>query len=61
VIGGTLAAASDRLAYVDAGSQLDFKVVLSSYLNTMFSIGYAFARDRCGQRTSELMFSLKLL
>lgn len=47
--------------YLDAGAQLDFRVVISSYLNTTFSAGYAAAQDRHGRRSTELMFSLRLL
>jgi len=43
------------------GAQLDFRVVLFSYLNTTFSIGYA-TRWRDGGGTSdEIMVSLKIL
>jgi hypothetical protein len=47
--------------YLDAGAQLDFRVVISSYLNTTFSVGYAAAQDRHGRRSTELMLSLRLL
>lgn len=60
VLGGNLAS-SNRLAYTNAGSQLDFKIVLASYLNTTFSIGYAAAKQHGAHRSSELMLSLKLL
>jgi len=61
VIGGNLASPGNRQFFADAGMQLDFKVVISSYLNTTFSVGGAAAEDRNGHRSQELMISLKLL
>jgi len=61
VMVGNLASAADRRFLGDAGMQLDFKVVISSYLNTTFSVGGAAAQDRNGRRSEELMISLKLL
>ncbi len=61
VIGGNLASSPDRRIVGNAGMQLDFKVVISSYLNTTFSVGGAATQDRNGRRSQELMISLKLL
>ena len=61
VIVGNMASAVDRQFYGDAGMQVDFRVVISSYLNTTFSVGAAAAEDRNGRRSEELMISLKLL
>jgi hypothetical protein len=52
---------ADRQYYVDIGSQLDFRVVLFTYLNTTVSAGYAGATDRHGRVTTEYMISLKIL
>jgi len=61
VIVGNMASSVDRRFFGDAGMQVDFKVVISSYLNTTFSVGGAAAQDRNGRRSEELMISLKLL
>jgi hypothetical protein len=50
-----------RNYYVDFGGQLDFRVVLFTYLNTTFSAGYAGATDRNGHVSTEYMISLKIL
>jgi hypothetical protein len=50
-----------RGAYTDIGTQLDFRVVLFTYLNGTFSAGYAGAVDRQGNATTEYMISLKIL
>jgi hypothetical protein len=52
---------SVRNAYFDLGAQMDFRVVLFTYLNTTFSAGYAGATDRNGHVSGEYMFSLKIL
>ena len=61
VLAGNLASAPDRQVFGNAGTQLDFRVVISSYLNTTFSVGYAEALERHGHTSSEVMLSLKLL
>jgi hypothetical protein len=61
VIGGNLASSADRQGVGNAGMQLDFRVAISSYLNTTFSVGGAVAKDRHGRTSQELMISLKLL
>jgi hypothetical protein len=53
--------AADRGLYGNLGAQLDFRVVIFTYLNTTFSVGYAGASRRNGPTTGELMVSLKLL
>ena len=47
--------------YGDLGTQLDFRVVLFTYLNTTFSSGYAAATDKSGHVSTEYMFSLRIL
>jgi hypothetical protein len=55
-------AANPRLgAYADLGAQVDFRIVLFTYLNSTFSAGYAAATDRQGHVSTEYMVSLKLL
>ena len=55
-------AANPRLgAYADLGAQVDFRIVLFTYLNSTFSAGYAAASDRQGHVTTEYVVSLKLL
>lgn len=61
LVAGNMASSRDRQLFGNAGAQLDFKVVLSSYLNTTFSVGGATSRDRNGRTSQELMVSLKLL
>jgi hypothetical protein len=46
--------------YVDAGAQIDVRLVLFTYTKSTFSAGFAAARDRAGHTGTELMFSLKL-
>jgi hypothetical protein len=53
--------AAARNYYLDFGEQLDFRVVLFTYLNTTFSAGYAGATDRDGHVSAEYMLSLKIL
>ncbi len=50
-----------RGGYANLGSQLDFRIVLFTYLNSTFSTGYAGASDRYGHISGEYMISLKLL
>ncbi len=50
-----------RQAYVDVGAQLDFRIVLFSYLNSTFSLGYAVASDQDKHQSNEFMISLKIL
>ena len=54
-------AAGARGAYADIGAQLDFRVVLFTYLNSTLSTGYAAAFDRQGRTSAEAMISLKVL
>jgi hypothetical protein len=56
-----LASGANRGAYGNLGAQLDFRIVLFTYLNSTFSAGYAVATDRHGRRSTEYMVSLKLL
>ncbi len=50
-----------RTDYLDVGSQVDFRIVLFSNLESTFSVGYAFAWSRNQRAERELMVSLKLL
>ena len=50
-----------RQFHANLGAQLDFRVVLFSYLNTTFSIGYASAWRDGGGNSDEIMVSLKIL
>jgi hypothetical protein len=52
---------ANRQYDVDLGTQLDFRVVLFTYLNTTFSAGYAAATDQRGHVSTEYMISLKIL
>jgi len=61
VLGGNLTSAPTRLVYGNAGTQLDFRVVIASYFNSTFSVGYAAAVKKHGRTSSEVMVSLKLL
>jgi len=61
VLGGNLTSAPTRLVYGNAGTQLDFRVVIASYFNSTFSVGYAEAVENHGRTSSEVMVSLKLL
>jgi hypothetical protein len=53
--------AAARNYYLDFGGQLDFRVVLFSYLSTTFSAGYAGAADRNGHVSGGYVLSLKIL
>jgi hypothetical protein len=51
----------DRLrGYVDAGAQIDFRLVLFTYAKSTFSAGFGAARDRAGHTGTEFMLSLKI-
>jgi hypothetical protein len=56
-----LASGAGRGVYGNLGAQLDFRIVLFTYLNSTFSAGYAVATDRHGRRSTEYMVSLRLL
>jgi hypothetical protein len=49
-----------RKSYADAGAQLDFRMVLFTYLNTTLSGGYSGASDGSGHLSTEYMVSLKI-
>ncbi|MBP1646692.1 MAG: Domain Protein Beta Propeller [Bacteroidetes bacterium] len=51
----------DQQRVVNAGAQIDFKLVLFSHLNSTLSFGYARAAMEGRHPTGEFMFSLKLL
>ncbi len=50
-----------RSYYFNLGTQLDFRVVLFTYLNTTLSGGYARAVDQNGHTSGEYMISLRIL
>jgi hypothetical protein len=56
-----LASGSQRGIYGNLGAQVDFRIVLFTYLNSTFSSGFAVAADKDGRRSTEYMISLKLL
>lgn len=56
-----LASDTRRGTYGNLGAQLDFRIVLFTYLNSTFSASYAVASDKDGRRSTEYMVSLKLL
>jgi hypothetical protein len=47
--------------FVNLGTQIDFRVVLFTYLNATLSTGYAAAADQNGHVTGEYMVSLRIL
>lgn len=47
--------------FANVGTQLDFRVVLFTYLNATLSGGYAAAADRNGHVSTEYMISLRIL
>ncbi len=49
-----------RKSYADMGTQLDFRMVLFTYLNTTLSGGFAGATDGNGHLSSQYMVSLKI-
>ena len=53
--------ASSRGYYTNIGTQLDFRIVLFTYLNTTLSGGYAAAADRNGHVSTQYMISLRIL
>src|SRR5437867_9563758 len=55
-----IGSAPDRQKDVNAGAQLDFRIVLFSYMNSTFSVGYAAAAGRNENVSGEFMISLKL-
>lgn len=57
---GANPASDQRSGYVDAGAQIDFRLVLFSQIKSTFSTGYAAARDDNGHIGNELMVSLKI-
>ncbi|HZY09518.1 MAG TPA: hypothetical protein VFF29_00035 [Bacteroidota bacterium] len=50
-----------RRSLLNFGSQLDFKLVMFSHLETTFSLGYAVALERYQRFSKEFMVSLKVL
>lgn len=58
---GALATNLDHArAYVDAGAQIDLRLVLFTYTKSTLSAGFGAARDRAGHTGTEAMVSLKL-
>ena len=47
--------------FANIGAQLDFKIVISTYMSSTFSIGYGTAFGEGGKRSDEFMISLKIL
>ncbi|HGY56576.1 MAG TPA: hypothetical protein ENK44_12780 [Caldithrix abyssi] len=43
------------------GAQLDFKIVIFTYMSSTFSVGYGAALSEGGRRSDEFMISLKIL
>jgi hypothetical protein len=56
-----LSSPATRNYYFNVGTQVDFRVVLFTYLNTTLSGGYARAVDRNGRTSGEYMVSLRIL
>jgi len=56
-----LSSAASRSYFANLGLQLDFRVVLFTYLNTTLSGGYARAIDQNGRTSGEYMVSLRIL
>ena len=56
-----LTSTPSRDYFVNLGTQLDFRVVLFTYLNATLSSGFAAAADRNGRVTGEYMVSLRIL
>lgn len=58
---GAMAANLDRArGYVDAGAQVDLRLVLFTYTKSTLSAGFGAARDRAGHTGTEAMLSLKI-
>jgi hypothetical protein len=57
---GANPASDQRSGYLDAGAQIDFRLVLFSQIKSTFSTGYAAARDNTGHIGNEFMVSLKI-
>lgn len=53
--------ARTRRALVSVGAQLDLRLVTLSHLNSTLSIGFAVAQEDGGPRTTQFMFSFKIL
>lgn len=60
VLGANPGSAAQRAGYLDAGAQLNLRLVWFTYLNSTFSVGVAAARDPNGRISSEKMISLKI-
>jgi hypothetical protein len=60
VLGTDLGDSARRAGYVDAGTQLDIRLVWFTYIKSTFSVGFAGIRDQSGNTSSERMISLKL-
>jgi hypothetical protein len=60
-IGTNLDRRDEGQTLVDAGGQIDFKLVVFSRLESTLSFGYAAAFERDERPTREFMFSLKIL
>jgi WD40-like Beta Propeller Repeat len=57
---GTNPLSDDRTGHVDAGAQVDFRLVWFSQVKSTFSAGFAGAHDDSGHTGTEYMFSLKI-
>jgi hypothetical protein len=60
VLGTNLGDSALRAGYVDAGAQVDVRLVWFTYMKSTFSVGFATAHDPNGRTSTERMFSLKL-
>jgi hypothetical protein len=56
-----LTSGSNRGIYGNFGAQVDFRIMLFTFLNSTFSTGYAVATDKNGRHSNEYMISLKIL
>ncbi len=50
-----------RTEQLSVGGQVDFRIVLFSYMPFTISVGYAAVFDEFSDPTTEFMFSLKIL
>ncbi len=57
---GTNPVSDDRTGHVDAGAQVDFRLVWFSQVKSTFSTGFAAAHDDSGHTGTEYMVSLKI-